>query len=145
MRLINGVVVANQHGHTDIIREGQLFICRPQGGFNMEGAQEYERTFAEEVVKIQSRPWAILEVLERFEAASPEVMMRIGAQFAWCAQNNCHWLAIVNTSPLMAHLVDQYIGQSGLEIQVFSEESEAMAWLDQKLGLELDPTQRVVS
>ncbi|GLQ32670.1 hypothetical protein [Litoribrevibacter albus] len=125
--------MAKQHGHTDITREGQLFICRPQGGFNMEGAQEYELAFAKEVVKIQDRPWAIMEVLQRFEAASPEVMKRIGAQFTWCAQNNCRWLAVVNESPLMAHLVQQYLGDSGLELQIFTEEEEALRWLRQCL------------
>lgn len=125
--------MAKQHGHTDITREGQLFICRPQGGFNMEGAQEYELAFTKEVVKIQDRPWAIMEVLQRFEAASPEVMKRIGAQFTWCAQNNCRWLAVVNESPLMAHLVQQYLGDSGLELQIFTEEEEALRWLRQCL------------
>ena len=121
--------MANQHGHTDITREGQLFICRPQGGFNMEGAQEYELAFAIEVEKVKDRPWAIMEVLENFEAASPEVMKRIGAQFAWCAMNNCRWLAVVNQSALLAHLTDQYLGQSGLEIRRFDDEHEAKAWL----------------
>lgn len=131
--------MAKQHGHTDITREGQLFICRPQGGFNMEGAQEYEQAFAKEVIHIQDRPWAIMEVLQQFEAASPEVMARIGAQFAWCAKNNCHWLAVVSDSSLMQHLVDQYLSDSGLEIQVFTEEADARQWLHQKLRISTEP------
>ena len=127
--------MAKQHGHTDISREGQLFICRPQGGFNMEGAQEYERAFAQEVLLIKDRPWAVMEVLENWEAASPEVMKRIGAQFAWCAEHNCHWLAVVNESPMMSYIVDQYIGQSGLELKFFTEESEALAWLEEQLSV----------
>ncbi|MFC3152921.1 hypothetical protein ACFOEK_17915 [Litoribrevibacter euphylliae] len=125
--------MAKQHGHTDITREGQLFVCRPQGGFNMEGAQEYEQTFAREVVHIKDQPWAIMEVLQQFEAASPEVMARIGAQFTWCAQNNCRWLAVVSDSSLMQHLVAQYLGESGLEIEVFTDETHALEWLHQKL------------
>jgi hypothetical protein len=126
--------MANQHGHTDIVREGQLFICRPQGGFNMEGAKEYEIAFAQEVVHVIHKPWAIMEVLENFEAASPDVMRRIGAQFTWCAQNNCRWLAIVSESALMQHLAQRYLEPSGLNIKIFTDEAEALTWLNAHLG-----------
>ncbi|GAA3925433.1 STAS/SEC14 domain-containing protein [Litoribacillus peritrichatus] len=126
--------MANQHGHTDITRQGQLFICRPQGGFNMEGAKEYERYFAQEIAHVIARPWAVMEVLDNFETAGPEVMTRFGAQFAWAAQNNCQWLAVVSKSQMMNFLVEQYIGSSGLEMKIFDDEAAALSWLEQHLS-----------
>ena len=134
-----GVSMANQHGHTDITRQGQLFICRPQGGFNMEGAKVYEQYFAQEISSVIAQPWAVMEVLENFETAGPDVMKRFGAQFTWAAMNNCKWLAVVSTSPLMTMLVAQYLAASGLDIQTFDNEADAMVWLNGHLSTEDTP------
>ena len=125
--------MANQHGHTEITRQGQLFICRPEGGFNMEGAKVYERYFALEIASVIAKPWAVMEVLENFETAGPDVMKRFGAQFTWAAQNNCKWLAVVSNSSMMNFLVEQYLASSGLDIQIFQTEAEAMRWLESHL------------
>ena len=124
----------NQHGHTDIAREGQIFICRPQGGFNLEGAVEYEQTFAQEVLKVADKPWGILEVLTDFGAGSDEVMTRFANQFTWCSQNNCRYLAVVNQSLLISSVIKRYFENVPLDMEWFKNESSAMSWLQLKLS-----------
>ena len=125
--------MANQHGHTDIIRDGQIFICRPQGGFNLEGAKEHEQAFAAEVEQVQDRPWAVLELIMDFGSGNDEVMTRFANQFTWCAQHNCCGLAIVNKSSLMSSIIEKFFVDVPLEIKWCDSEKEAMAWLKEQL------------
>lgn len=130
--------MTSTHGHTEIRREGQIFVCQPQGGFNMEGAKEYEDFFAQEVEKIRHKPWAIIEVLEEFETGGPDVMKRIGAQFLWCARNNCCCLAVVSLSSLTKFIVEKYFPKADLEIRIFQEYDTARDWVNKKLHMEED-------
>ena len=122
------------HGHTNIQRDGQVFVCRPEGGFNMEGAKSYEAFFEQEVEIIKEKPWAIIELLDEFGTGSPEVMKRIGAQFLWCANNNCCCLAIVSRSSMTRFLVDKFFPIDVMEIRIFEEKATASDWVSKALA-----------
>jgi len=117
------------HGHTNIQREGQVFICRPEGGFNIEGVKEYEIFFEQEVERIKDKPWAIVEILEEFGTGGPEVMKRIGAQFLWCSNNNCRCLAVVSRSSMTRYIIDTFFPIADMDIRIFEEKDTAIDWV----------------
>lgn len=125
--------MVNQHGETEFTRDGQVFISRPRGSFNLEGVKAYEAQFLRDLQPVKHQPWAILDVMTDF-AGSEEVLKRNARQFLWCAQENCCCIAIVSESLIITSLTQKYFSEVPLPIAWFEEEQDARVWVDQMLA-----------
>ncbi|WP_303847062.1 hypothetical protein [Aeromonas sobria] len=122
------------HGQFEMVRRGQMLICRPNGAFNLAGAMAYEADFREGFVELVGLPWGIVEVATEFEAAGPEVLARFRRQFGWCASSGCRFLAVVLEGGFKRYLADNLFRDLPFgAVRYFEQEAAAIHWLEQQL------------
>jgi hypothetical protein len=123
------------HGSNDVEQQGNLFICRPKGAFNLEGVAKYEAEFAQMVATLGEQPWGILNIYDDYETGGPEVQKRIWSQFNWAANNGCDYIGFVVSRPLHGFAAKQTTkGIAIKEMQTFNDETAAFAWIKQALS-----------
>ncbi len=124
-----------QHGLNDVELQGNLFICRPKGAFNMEGVTEYEARFAQMAATLKGQTWGILNIYHDYETGGPEVQKRIWSQFNWSAKNGCDYIGFVVVNPLHEFAARQTTKDIPIaEMRTFRDEAEAFAWIEQALA-----------
>lgn len=123
-----------QHGLNDVELQGNLFICRPKGAFNMEGVTEYEQAFAGMAATLKGQAWGIINVYDDYETGGPDVQKRIWAQFNWSANHGCEFIAFVVHNPLHEYAARETTKDIPIKaMKTFEDETEGFAWIKQAL------------
>lgn len=123
-----------QHGLNDVELQGNLFICRPKGAFNLEGVTEYETKFAHMAATLKGQVWGILNIYHDYETGGPDVQQRIWSQFNWSANHGCDFIGFVICNPLHEFAAKQTTkGIDIKQMKTFHDEPSAFAWIEQAL------------
>ena len=125
------------HGSFSINREDNILIVHAEGPGNIELAEEYHTQMKAQVAVLKDKPWATLNIFSRESFFPPDASQALieGAKrakdigFVACA-------FIVNAEQYqnsMKSFWEMIYVCAGVTYKFFEDETEAMAWLKERL------------
>jgi hypothetical protein len=119
------------HGEFDISIDSDIIKITVKGAFNDVGAKALAEQLERHIMTLNNEPFAILANLLEFEGGTPEVFAESEVFNAWLNSKNMIAKALVFTSPALIMIEQTFVtSKHGQNIQYFSDETIAVAWLD---------------
>ncbi len=127
----------NIHGQISVYLEGQIIHVNLKGQFNELGVREFTNKIKECVSEVGEYPFAILINDLEMEGGTPEAYQELELYNRWLNTQNLVAKAMVIESALQLKMIDRYSpSREKQNIQSFTNEAEALRWLQQELESE---------
>lgn len=117
---------STEHGDITIERDGDIFIFKPLGAFNIDAVKAYESYFVKMLSDSNLEKWALLNDYSEFGICGPEVTKMVRLQLQWCSQSGCGHTAFIINSALQEYCVTEALkGLTFQYIEIFKDFDEA--------------------
>lgn len=125
--------MAAGHGHSHVIRDGNIIRATLEGAFNLEGAGQYEKQARREIGSFNGAPFLMLVDNTEVEGGTPEAYSELDRFNQWQNTQALVAKAIIVTQSLLKEILLQRTPNLSMQNSAFFDnEAEALCWLRQQ-------------